>query len=105
MAIVERGNVVQKVKDSEIDRYLDMGYNVIDENGKVIKACIPTDLGALRAAYISHTETIKRQQAEIEELKAKLSGGAAPPETDTENSDTDGRRSRGGKKAKEVNEE
>lgn len=105
MATVEKGNVVLTVNDEEIDRYLSMGYNVIDEQGKVVKACVPTDLGALRAAYVSHTETIKRQQAEIEELKARLNGGTVPPETDPENPDMDGRRSRGGKKAKEANEE
>lgn len=71
MARVERGNVVLDIKDTEVQRYLDLGYNVVDEKGKVIKACVPTDLATLRKAYIEHTAKIAELEATIKSLQTK----------------------------------
>lgn len=69
MTIVEKGNVVLEIKDSEVERYLDLGYNVTDGKGNIIKESIPTDLGSLRKAYMEHTEEIKALKAKIEQLQ------------------------------------
>ena len=69
MAQVRRANVVLTVKDSEINNYLDMGYDVIDEYGRVEKAAIPTDLATLRKAYQDQSASIARLEAENERLR------------------------------------
>lgn len=48
MPRVESKNVIMTVKDNEVDRYLDMGYNLIDEKGNIIKESVPRDLGKLQ---------------------------------------------------------
>ena len=68
MVRIERGNVVLKVQDYEVSRYLKMGYNVTDENGKVLQESIPNDLGTLQKHYIDSKKKIE----ELEAIVAKL---------------------------------
>ena len=68
MARVERGNVVLHVDDKDVQHYLNQGYNLTDENGKVLQRSIPTNLNELQTLYIKHTTRI----AELEDLVAKL---------------------------------
>lgn len=68
MAKIQRGNVVLRVKDEEVQRYMTLGYNLVDEDGNILQAAIPNDFGVLRKAYIDHTAKI----AELEETVAKL---------------------------------
>lgn len=70
---VERGNVVLKIPEQEIERYLDQGYNLIDENGNVIKASLPRDVGSLQLAYIQHEKEIAELKAELEKYKKRAS--------------------------------
>lgn len=71
---VQRANVVLRVPEEWLDRYVDQGYDVIDESGNVIQASIPRDLGTLQKAYIEHTQEIEELKRTIEELKQKKSG-------------------------------
>ena len=71
MVRVERGNVVLDIKDDVVDHYLALGYNVVDEQGRIIKTAIPTSLGALQAAYVANQAKIADLEAEIEKLKAE----------------------------------
>ena len=71
MVRVERGNVVLDVKDDAVDHYLALGYNVVDEQGRIIKTAVPTNLGALQAAYVASEVKIAELEAEIKELKAE----------------------------------
>lgn len=66
---VQRANVVLQVSPQQVDYYLNQGYNVINEQGEVIQASVPRDLGTLQKAYIEHTEEIKALKAEIQTLK------------------------------------
>jgi len=69
---VERGNVVLRVPDYDVQRFIDQGYNLVDEKGNVIQASVPRDLGTLQKMYTEHIEEIKQLKAEIEELQSKL---------------------------------
>lgn len=69
---VKRANVVLEVSESQLDYYMSQGYDVIDEQGNIIKASVPTDLGTLQKAYIENAETVAELKAEIEQLKAEL---------------------------------
>lgn len=71
MIRVERGNVVLDVKEDAVDHYLSLGYNVVDEQGRIIRAAIPTQLGVLQVAYVEKEAKIAELEAEIERLKAE----------------------------------
>lgn len=68
---VQRANVILDVPEEWVDRYIDEGYDVIDNKGNVIKKSIPRDLGTLQKAYIDHIHKIEELESEIEELKTK----------------------------------
>lgn len=72
MALAERGNVVLDIKDSEVDRYFDLGYDIKDDDGTLIKKAIPRDIGVLQKAYTEHIATIKELEKENAELKAQI---------------------------------
>ena len=69
---VKRANVVLEVSESQLDYYMSQGYDVIDEQGNVIKASVPTDLGTLQKAFVENAETIAEQRVEIEQLKTEI---------------------------------
>lgn len=71
MARVKRANVILDIKESEVQRYLDLGYDVLGEDGKVIKKCIPNTLGELRMAYVEHTAMIAKLQEELKKAQKK----------------------------------
>ena len=72
MTYVKRANVVLEVKEESIQHYLDLGYDVLDEQGNVVMKAIPSDLGELRKFYVDGNARIKELEAECEEVKAEL---------------------------------
>ncbi len=68
MVRIERGNVVLKVQEHEVQRYLKLGYNVTDNTGKVLQEAIPNDLGTLQKYYVEQKKKIE----ELESIVAKL---------------------------------
>ena len=68
MVRIERGNVVLKVQEHEVQRYLNMGYNVTDDNGNILKEAIPNDVGTLQKHYLESKKRIE----ELEAIVAKL---------------------------------
>ena len=66
---IERGNVVLRVPEENVQRYIDQGYSLVDANGNVIKQSIPNDVGTLQRAFVEHTKQIEKLQAEIKSLK------------------------------------
>lgn len=72
MNIVQRANVVLKVRDEEVDKYLARGFNLLNENGEVIRSATPNDLATFKEAYIRQSKEIEDLNSQIEELKAEL---------------------------------
>lgn len=70
MKYVKRANVVLEVKDDSVPYYLNLGYDVIDNNGNVVQKAIPNDLGTLRKCYVEAKEKIEKLEARIAELEA-----------------------------------
>jgi hypothetical protein len=79
MARVERGNVVLNVDDASVQHYLNLGYNLTDNTGKVLKRSIPTNLGELQTAYIQHTAKIEELEATVARLTAELNAPKPAP--------------------------
>lgn len=73
MARVERGNVVLTVKEHEIQHYLNLGYNLTDDAGNILKQAIPTNIGELQTAYLEHTKKIAELEDTVAKLTAQLS--------------------------------
>lgn len=67
--IVQRANVILRIDDDSAQKYLNLGYNVIDEKGKVLKEAIPSDVGTLRKCYVEHLNKIAELEARIAELE------------------------------------
>lgn len=82
MAKVRRANVVLEVKDDQLERFVDMGYDVIDDAGNVIQKSVPTDIGTLTKAYMEHEAEIEKLKAELAELKAKPKKTTKPKEAE-----------------------
>lgn len=72
MNIVQRANVVLKVRDEEVDKYLARGFSLLNENGEVIRSATPNDLATFKEAYIRQSKEIEDLKEQIEELKAEL---------------------------------
>lgn len=81
MTRIERGNVVLRVQDYEVDRYLSMGYNVTDEEGNIIQKAVPTQLGELQKAYVENIALIESLKKQVAELTAKLEQQPKPKKT------------------------
>lgn len=71
MVRIERGNVVLKVQEHEVQRYLTLGYNVTDNTGKVLQEAIPNDLGTLQRHYIENKKKIEELEAIVVKLTAE----------------------------------
>ena len=78
MARVQRANVVLQVEDHEIQHYLSMGYNLIDERGGVLKEAVPYSIGVLQAKYLEHIKRIAELENTVAQLTAQLN--SAPTE-------------------------
>ena len=81
MVRIERGNVVLKVQEHEVQRYLKLGYNVTDDTGKVLKEALPNDLGTLQKLYIESKKKIEELEAIVAKLtaeNARLAKSAKP---------------------------
>ena len=68
MVRIERGNVVLRVQEYEVPRYLKLGYNVTDDNGAIIQEAVPNDVGTLQKHYVESKKRIE----ELESIVAKL---------------------------------
>ena len=70
--IIQRANVILRVSKEQLDYYMTQGYNLIDEEGHILKASVPKDLGTLQKAYVDHEAEIKVLKEQIAELTNKL---------------------------------
>lgn len=72
MAKVRRANSILFIKDSEVDRYIDLGYVQLDEkSGEIIKEGVPQEINRLKEAYVKHTAEIKELKDKIAKLESK----------------------------------
>lgn len=71
MAKVRRANVILDVEDAEVDRYISLGYSLIDEKThEVLQQGIPNNASDMREAYFRQLDEIKALKEEIATLKS-----------------------------------
>ena len=69
MLYAKKSNRVQPIAESDVQRFLSMGYNIIDVKGNVLAESMPEDVGGLKAAFKKHTEEIAKMRACISEYE------------------------------------
>jgi len=72
MARVQRGNVVLNVPEDEVQRYLQLGYNLTSPDGKILQAAIPNDFGTLQKAYVDNMARIAELENQVAKLTSEL---------------------------------
>ena len=77
---VKRGGSYLTIPANAVDRYMAKGYDVVNANGDVVQASIPSDFNTLRNAYVKHLAEIAQLKAEIAELKAQKTESAKKTE-------------------------
>lgn len=81
MATVKKANRLLTIKDEEVESYLGMGYDQIDDQGEVIVPgeFVSTDKAATAKVSKLNVENkaLKKENAELAELNAKLTAQIA----------------------------
>ena len=67
---VQRANVVLDVRPEQKEYYMEKGFSVIDDKGKVIEEAISDNVDALKIQIKNLKEQIAKKDAEIEQLKS-----------------------------------
>lgn len=73
MALVRKLNVVLTIDDDRVKEYLNKGYSVIDNSGKVIMEAVPNDLNQLKLLVAKYKAENEKLLARIGELESKKS--------------------------------
>lgn len=68
---VRRGNVVLKVPEHQVQRYLHQGFDAYDKNGNLIKRVVTNDLATLQAEQVKSDKIIKDLQNQVRMLQAQ----------------------------------
>ena len=72
MARIQRFNVILDVDDSQVDYYINLGYNLIDNRGNVIKKSMSNDVRTLQRELQDSQNKISELEAEIKRLNAVI---------------------------------
>ena len=71
MIKVRKANKMLSISEDAKDRYLAMGFSVIDESGKVIQEAVPVDVNQLKLGYAKISEEAKTLRGKVAELEAQ----------------------------------
>ena len=69
---VRKGNKILSVSEDSIERYVKMGYSVIDSNGEIVTKAVPVDNNQLKLEYTRMSEEIDSLKAENKSLAEKV---------------------------------
>lgn len=72
MMYAKKGNRIRQVAQHEVEKYLSLGYDIVDANCNMIQATIPVDLVTLQKCYAEHIHTIEVLERENASLKAQI---------------------------------
>ena len=77
---VRRANVILDVSEDEAERYLDEGYDILDEKGNVVERSIPRDIPSLQAQLQDARKEVDKLKEQVKELKERLKKATKPEE-------------------------
>ena len=67
----QKGNKILRISEDAIEKYLGMGYSIVDADGTVLKKAVPTDNNQLKLEYTQLTSEIESLKATISSLEMK----------------------------------
>lgn len=72
MAKVRKANVLLTVNEDEVSKYLCKGFDLVGDDGKILKESTPVDLGQYQRAYSEQKTLLEEKDKEIAKLKAEI---------------------------------
>ena len=69
---VRKGGSYLTIPVLAIERYMAKGYDLVDNHGNVLKACVPNDIGTLQKAFVDKSAEIERLTQEVKRLKGEI---------------------------------
>jgi hypothetical protein len=72
MLFAQRSNRVHSIQPNEIEKYLNLGYNIVDNKGVILYEAMPEDVMGLKVAFKRHVEEIAKLKADVEAYKAQM---------------------------------
>lgn len=72
MLFAQKSNRVHPIQESEVQHYLNQGYNITDVKGNVIIESMPEDVISLKAAFKRHTDEIAKAKETIKAYDAQV---------------------------------
>lgn len=91
MIYAESGNRVTQIKEDDIQKYVEKGCRILDEDGNVVHDAIPNDVPNLKLMFQKHVAEIndlKKQIADLEKQIADLKAVKKTIVTETKVADT-----------------
>lgn len=70
--IAEHGNKVIRISESEINKYLSLGYDIKNDDGTVLHRAVPSDITSLKSAFTNQLKMISELESHIVDLKDAL---------------------------------
>ena len=67
----QKGNKILRISEDAVQRYLNMGYNIVGADGIVLEKAIPADNNQLKLEYTKLTAEIESLKETIESLNQK----------------------------------
>ena len=68
MAKIRRANVTLDVDDTQVEYYLNLGYNLIDDKGNILKRSMSNDVNTLQHELTEALKKISQLEKQIAEL-------------------------------------
>lgn len=72
MLYAKKSNRVQHIQESDIQRYLNQGYDIVDAKGNVIIETMPDNVAGLQTAFKRHIEEISKLKNTISGFEAQM---------------------------------
>jgi len=72
MVLVQKANRVISISELDVETYINQGYNVVDENGKVLKKSAPTNIDELKAELDAQKVLVIELENENKKLKDEI---------------------------------
>ena len=72
MVYATRGNRMIQINENSIQKYVEQGYNIVDNRGGVLQNAVPTDVNVLKQSYSQHMDEIARLKAKVAECENKI---------------------------------
>ena len=90
MIYAQKGNRVIRIEEHQVKQFVDNGYNIIDQEGRVLRESVPTDPIMLKTAYVEKEKRIselldenKSLRETVKSLTEKLNAKKSAPTTKT----------------------